>query len=120
MTYDKSTIHKIQDIYLHDAEIAIITCDYDLHKIVMPLKRVKTENDYKEVVLVFEGVQYVDISMYEPWGSGVYINEIVVDDGMRIAERMVDFQANNECFCMNIILNSGDIIHIFSSKLSIQ
>lgn len=71
MIFDKYTIHKIHDLNLHDAEIAKVTCDYNIHRIEIPVKLCKN-NSYKKAVIIFENVQYADISFYEPWGQ-VYI-----------------------------------------------
>lgn len=116
MIFDKFTIHKIQDVYLHDAEIDKITCDYYTHRIEIPVKLGEKKNCGKKAVLIFEGVQYVDISLNEPWGSGIYINEVSVIDGTEITNRLVDYQPNKECFCLRILLNSGDRINILNSK----
>jgi len=77
-TFNKHTIYKIQDLNLHDAEIAKITCDYNMHRIEIPVKLCRDNNSYKEAVIIFEDVQYADISFYEPWGAGIYINEVNV------------------------------------------
>jgi len=39
-TFNKHTIYKIQDLNLHDAEIAKITCDYNMHRIEIPVSYV--------------------------------------------------------------------------------
>lgn len=117
MTFDKYTINKIHDVNLHDAEISKVTCDYNMHKIKIPLKLYGFNNSYKEAVIIFEDVHYTDISFYEPWGLGIYINEVNVSDGTDIINRLVDYKNNNESFCLSILLNSGDRINILSSKV---
>lgn len=117
LTFDKHTIHKIQDLNLHDAEIVKVSCDYNMHRIEIPVKLYKCNNNCKEAVIIFEGVHYADISFYEPWGAGMYVNEVSVNDGTDIINRLVDYQTNNECFCLGILLNSGDKINILSSKV---
>ena len=116
-TFNKHTIYKIQDLNLHDAEIAKITCDYNMHRIEIPVKLCRDNNSYKEAVIIFEDVQYADISFYEPWGAGIYINEVNVNDGTDIINRLVEYQRNSESFCLSILLNSGDRINILTSKV---
>ncbi len=115
LTFNKYTIHKIQDLNLHDAEIVKVSCDYNMHRIEIPVKVCKCGNNFTEAVIIFEGVDYADISFYEPWGAGIYVNEVSVNDGTEIINRLVDYQINNECFCLNILLNSGDKINILTS-----
>ena len=117
LTFDKYTIHKIQDLNLHDAEITKVFCDYNMHRIEIPVRLYKGKNSYKEVLIIFEDVHYVDISFYEPWGAGIYINEVSINDGTDIINRLVDYQTNNESFCLSILLNSGDKINILTSKV---
>jgi len=117
LTFNKHTIYKIQDLNLHDAEIAKITCDYNMHRIEIPVKLCRDNNSYKEAVIIFEDVQYADISFYEPWGAGIYINEVNVNDGTDIINRLVEYQRNSESFCLSILLNSGDRINILTSKV---
>ncbi|ABN54207.1 MAG TPA: hypothetical protein DEF39_11140 [Hungateiclostridium thermocellum] len=116
-TFNKHTIYKIQDLNLHDAEIAKITCDYNMHRIEIPVKLCRDNNSYKEAVIIFEDVQYADISFYEPWGAGIYINEVNVNDGTDIINRLVEYQRNSESFCLSILLNSDDRINILTSKV---
>lgn len=116
-TFNKHTIYKIQDLNLHDAEIAKITCDYNMQRIEIPVKLCRDNNSYKEAVIIFEDVQYADISFYEPWGAGIYINEVNVNDGTDIINRLVEYQRNSESFCLSILLNSGDRINILTSKV---
>jgi len=47
-TFNKHTIYKIQDLNLHDAEIAKITCDYNMHRIEIPVKLCRDNNSYKK------------------------------------------------------------------------
>lgn len=116
MTFDKYTIHKIEDINLHDAEIVKVLCDYNMRRIEIPVKQCEN-NNYKEVVIICEDVQYADISFYEPWGAGIYVNEVSVNDGTDIINRLVDYKANNGSFCLSLLLNSGDRINILTSRV---
>ena len=117
MIFDKDTIHKILDLNLHDAEISKVTCDYNMHRIEIPVKFRKYNNSYKKIIIILEDVQYADISFYEPWGAGIYINEVNANDGTDIINRLDDYQSNNKSFCLSILLNSGDRINILTSKV---
>jgi len=118
LTFDKHTSYKIQDINLHDAEITKIYCDYDMHRIEIPLKLCNFYNNCKkEVLLIFEDVHYIDVSFYEPWGAGIYINEVKINDGSGIINRLDEYKSNKECFCLSILLNSGDKINILASRV---
>ena len=117
MIFDKKTIHKIQELYLHDAEITKVSCDYNMRRIEVPIKFCECGNEYKEAIIICEGVQYIDFSFYEPWGAGIYVSEISANDGTDIIDRLVDYQTNNESFCLSILLNSGDRINILTSKV---
>jgi hypothetical protein len=117
LIFDKFTIHKIQDFNLHDAEVAKVTCDYNMHRIEIPLKLYKCNNSVKEVTITCEDVQYADISFYEPWGAGIYVDEVSINAGADIINRLVEYQSNNESFCLSILLNSGDRINILTSKV---
>jgi len=88
-----------------------------MHRIEIPLKLYKCNNSVKEVTITCEDVQYADISFYEPWGAGIYVDEVSINDGADIINRLVEYQSNNESFCLSILLNSGDRINILTSKV---
>lgn len=88
-----------------------------MHRIEIPLKLYKCNNSVKEVTITCEDVQYADISFYEPWGAGIYVAEVSINDGVDIINRLVEYQSNNESFCLSILLNSGDRINILTSKV---
>ncbi len=117
MTFNKNTIHKIQDLYLHDAEITNVSCDYNMHRIEVPIKFCECNNEYIEAIIICEGVQYIDFSFYEPWGAGIYVSELSANDGNDIIDRLVEYQTNNESFCLSILLNSGDRMNILTTKV---
>jgi len=55
-----------------------------MHRIEIPLKLYKCNNSVKEVTITCEDVQYADISFYEPWGAGIYVDEVSINDGADI------------------------------------
>jgi len=71
-TFNKHTIYKIQDLNLHDAEIAKITCDYNMHRIEIPVKLCRDNNSYKEAVIIFE-MSSMQILAFMSLGEQVYI-----------------------------------------------
>lgn len=52
------------------------------------------------------------------WGAGIYINEINISDDIDIIYRLDGYQNNGECFCLSILLNSGDGINVLAEKVT--
>ena len=111
-------MNKIKDLNLHDYEISDILCDYINQKVEIPIQLSNHQNKNKKAVLIFENVQYLDISLYEPWGAGIYINEVNVNDGTDIINRLNKYQFNKEYFCISFLLNSGDKINVLALKMT--
>lgn len=113
---DKNSQENIKKIDLHDGEIEKIICDYDNHKINLPVK-LYNSNLTIEAELIFENVVYIDISIYEPWGEGKYINEVIVNDSLDILERLKDCGNKNDYIHIDILINSGDNINIICKRV---
>ena len=57
--------------------------------------------------LEFINVKKIDVSIYEPWGEGIYINELTV----QLAKDYLSFE---------VLMNSGDKINIIASEMIYQ
>lgn len=124
VTLTKDLLSKVKEIYVHDAEIKEIICNYVEHKIIihisLPLPQQNT------ALLIFKGVTYSEISYHEPWGTGFYIIGIGVEDELSKYETFFDINGvddyksvvkDNHCFKTTIELNSGDRINIVANKM---
>ncbi|KRQ86778.1 hypothetical protein ABG79_01269 [Caloramator mitchellensis] len=119
MEITKKTKDRLRKLYLHDGEIKKIICDYDQHMIIIPISFIMKNNDKKFIELILDNVYYFDISMYEPWGEGIYISDIMINDDSLISSRFEGRECiDNDCFEFIIILNSGDKIRIITSKVT--
>ena len=60
-----------------------------------------------------------DISMYELWGEGIYISDIMINNDLQISSRYEGCECiDNDYFELIITLNSGDKIRIIASKIT--
>jgi hypothetical protein len=94
---------KIKKINLHDAEIAKVICDYDKGIVEMPI--IMAEKHLYAAILRFENISYVEVNRMEPWGPGINISAVSVED------------ADGNYFRVSILLNSGDEVNIITSKM---
>lgn len=99
----KETRTQIDKLELHDAEVSKIICDYDKGTLEMPI--IIAEKDQYAALLKFEDILHIEINRREPWGAGIYIFEVNVDD------------AEGDAFKVSILLNSGDEFNITASKM---
>lgn len=99
----KKEIEEIRNINLHDAKISKIICDYDEGTVQMPI--IMSEKHQYPALLTFENILHLEVNRKEPWGAGVCIFEVNVDD------------AEGEHFRVCILLNSGDEVNIVASKM---
>lgn len=99
---------EVNNLDLHDGELKDIYCSYDHHEIEIPVTLDTPHKKNIKAKLKFTGVLTFSISFLEPWGSGIYINEIKVVKcgGM-----------STEALNCEILLNSGDKISIHSSEI---
>ena len=94
----------IQKINLHDAEIRKIICDYDKGIVEIPI--IMYGKKQFPAILIFENMRYIEINRMEPWGPGIYVFAVNID--------------NNACgddIKVNIVLNSGDYINIMALRM---
>ena len=115
MDMNRQTItnqHELNSLELHDSRISIIQCDYDKHIVIVPILLDSPKYKNVEAKFLFLGVKKVSVDIYEPWGAGVYVNEVSVNE---------DIQAGkNKTFSTRILLNSGDCIFIESERIEYE
>ena len=64
-------------------------------------------NDTHEyaALLRFENILHIEVNRKEPWGAGMYISSLDVEE------------AEGNYFRVSILLNSGDEVNIITSKM---
>ncbi|MRN53614.1 hypothetical protein [Paenibacillus monticola] len=112
ITINKQTQHEIEKLNLHDAEIRDVICNYYEHKVSIPIKLNTNKNE-----LIFDEVLFIDVSLYEPWGAGMYINEFVIRESSELITKYSPLQ-DSQALHFTILLNSGDNINIVASKVA--
>lgn len=123
ITITSKTIDNISEVYLHDAEVKVISCNYPEHNIKIPIVLPLPYGG--NGLLDFEDVAYSEICFYEPWGKGYYILGISIEGNLvdfkncdiNDADALKVFAKNNSCFKPTIELNSGDRINIVAKKM---
>jgi hypothetical protein len=109
----KNTIDNIEKLNLHDAEVKDINCNYYDHFVQIPVVLSKTRRE-----LFFDEVRFMDVSLYEPWGAGMYINEITVKSE---SDMLLKYAQNDDSkLHFYILLNSGDSINVIASKAELK
>lgn len=79
MIIDRKSEYHLKEVYLHGAEVRKIFCNYDKHIVKIPVQLHElNENVFASIVLY--GVKHVDIDIFEPWGEGIYIQEVFIED----------------------------------------
>lgn len=100
--------NEVKNLDLHDAELRDVYCSYDKHEIEIPVIIDAPGKRNVKSKMGFFGVCNFSISFLEPWGQGVYINEI------KILEGEGEFTKK---LCCELLLNSGDKITIISDEI---
>lgn len=127
VTITKELLDNIKEVYLHDAEVKEIMCNYFEHKITIPLVLELPNLQMGTGLLIFNDVAYSEISYHEPWGMGHYINGINADKGLNGYTNFFDINdvdyfnslvKDKNCFNITIELNSGDLINIVASEMT--
>lgn len=109
----KININSLQNednINLHDAELKDIYCNYNekVVNITFILHNFIQKNT--PINIQFFKVKELDVSIYEPWGGGFYINELTIENN----------QEMNENLKFLFLLNSGDKIIIIAKEMLYQ
>lgn len=124
VTLTAEQLSNIKDIYLHDAEIKEIACNYIKHKIVISI--VLPQSMGSNCFLAFNGVIYSEVSFHEPWGLGYYVLGINVQNVLEDYKTFFDINGvddfnsvvkDTNCFKITIELNSGDRINIVANEM---
>lgn len=76
--FSKKEIREIKNINFHDAEISKIICDYDNGTVEMPI--IMDDTHQYAALLKFENILHLEVNRKEPWGMGINIFEVNVDD----------------------------------------
>lgn len=113
---ENSSKNLLNTLDLHDAEINDIKCNYREHLVELPIVLHSPKKMNVNAKLVFESVVYFDICIVEPWGEGIYINEVKFIDNYSAIDKYQEF-IDDKHFNLVFILNSGDQIHIVSKKI---
>jgi len=115
---NKSNLETLNEIYLHDMELFDINIDYAGHKVEIHLYD-EQKNKHK---MIFEHMQYFLISGFEPWGEGMYVNEVkTITTGIEnLIKTDGEYDVNADAFMMEMLLNSGDKINIISNKIQYE
>jgi hypothetical protein len=106
MKITSDTIKQFDSSIFHDTVVSTIVCDYEHHLIKIPLLGSLKNGESLNIYLSFEETISFSMSFEEPWGEGIYINEIV------ILENNINSISNTSLIKVSITLNSGDIINI--------
>lgn len=102
--------HKeLQQLYLHDAEIGLISVNYKEQSATVRLKY----PGFYDATLLFTQVKHVNIPINEPWGGGIYVSDVKVHNQGSKTKSPSTFETV-------ILLNSGDEIRITASELSVE
>lgn len=111
MIYTIDNIEEIKDIYLHDYESLNINIDYINKSMVLALK--SPEGIEKKIKV--NQFYFLSVDRFEPWGEGFYINSFEINKDILNNQ----FSSNN-IFSLEILINSGDKILIYSERLLLE
>jgi len=100
---NKKEKEKVKSINFHDAEIEKIICDYNAGIVEIPI--IMDDTHQYAALLKFENIFYMEVNHKEPWGPGINIITVNVDD------------ADGDYFKVSILLSSGDEVNIIASKM---
>ena len=99
---------------LHDARVKKVVCDYDQHKIYIPIKL-----EQKKLELLFEEVMYLKMGLSEPWGAGIYIYKTAIHSDVKEILKQ-EYDDNMEKMTLySLLLNSGDKFEIVAKNVKI-
>lgn len=109
----KQTLDNLGKINLHDAEIREVICNYYDHIVQIPIIISKGKSE-----LFFREVLFVDMSIYEPWGAGMYVHELTAQNESNLLRKYAHNDDSKLHF--TILLNSGDSINVIASKVELK
>ncbi len=102
----------VGQLSLHDMELLDIKISYAEHLAELQLCEVEQSRRTTHR-LIFEQMQRFSITADEPWGAGMYVHEI------KAAPCQDDSQSESDgaAFVTELLLNSGDVIQVVSSRI---
>jgi len=105
--FTKDNIELINNIESHDAELKTIQIKYEEYSILVNLILNRAGKAPEKCLLKFILARDFNITMKEPWGSGMYIYQLSVT---------IDSVDKNKLKC-NMLLNSGDNLNIQAKQI---
>ncbi len=96
-------INNLELVDFHDAKLGIILCNYDQHKVIINFFLENSNYLNKKVDMYFIDVDKLEVNILEPWGAGMYVNEILIEEKDNLKTK--------------ILLNSGDEILVSSKNI---
>jgi hypothetical protein len=113
MKITPDTISKFDTSLFHDCALSKITCDYTNHSVQMPLLLSPYNDESVAILLLFGCTRSFEIELEEPWGEGIYVNDILITRNIPALSPT----SNADIISVIITLNSGDTIKIRSETL---
>lgn len=101
--FDNVNYIDLQHLYLHDAELGLVTVNYKDQVTTVKL----CYAGYYDATILFSKVKHVDVTIDEPWGGGIYVSS-------------VETNKLNGDFKASILLNSGDEITVVAEEVTIE
>ncbi len=92
--------------FFHDSRVGEINYNYASKSLIFHLCLDSSSSIRREVELKANIVFSVELNSIEPWGPGIYINEVTLED-------KIEFKR------LSIIINSGDIFVIDANLFEI-
>ena len=106
----------VDRLHLHDMGLLDIRISYAEHLVELQLCEV--EQSVRTVHrLLFEQMHRFSITAHEPWGAGVYVHEIKATPCRDGSQSESEGRLDNAAFVTELLLNSGDVIQIVSSRI---
>jgi len=114
----KNAVTGLAEMHMHDMELGNIEINYVDNIVVIYL----FDDRKRKLKLIFKCMQYFSIDGFEPWGAGMYVNDvraITTDNDIKtmfLGGNMV----SSEAFVTEILLNSGDIVRVLSTGIQVD
>ena len=113
---EKENITELDNLSMHDSKVLEMICNYNEHKVIIPVEKDGISNIKRTAELIFEDVVYFDFSCFEPWGEGIYIYEIKITSKNEKLFDSCNSISGDKHFNIEILINSGDKFNILCSK----
>ncbi|MBO5408185.1 MAG: hypothetical protein J6A61_02115 [Clostridia bacterium] len=105
MIVDRKNIDFFRDNSFHDYKVNDIVINYNN-------RLIKIELLYSDLVINFtcKGFQLFSLNCIEPWGSGIYIYDIEINQD----------HFKDDMISIKLILNSGDTILVITKEIDVE